>query len=356
MHSNRKQQIVYAGVGLLALGVCMVWRLERRPSQAHATPPPNANLAASVRELPGVPTPMAAAPTVTKDVKEPQSLPGVDTSEIVDPSPGPGRAEPADPRPDPGRPLAITAPKKLAPDRHADYLARMREVGGLGCDLPASQVRALLSQLDVHYDPQGGLSLTEFSAIRNDTLDALLRQRQLPEGLGLKIVRMYRDASEDLVWRDYCVQHFAIYYEERWAAGPAPAQDAEAQAIQSAYRDALRERGNMPGTALIGLARLSRRYPEFDREAIGGQALGFVRDEGRPAEVRTTAMQICVELGVSAALPSARRLAESGSSVPLRLSALAAIGEFHGHQAAGRAGLGGRWVWPARCDGGIAAT
>ena len=41
---------------------------------------------------------------------------------------------------------------------------------------------------------------------------------------------------------------------------------------------------------------------------------------------KITALQICAKLGNKAVLPSARRLASSRESVPLRMSAIAAVG------------------------------
>lgn len=286
--------------------------------------PLNRHSAPTNRKMPAAATLLPVTAVVKNAASEPKSVPAAETAKTAVTAATVALIEPVGPSP------ADMAPRKTVPTVNPNYLASLREVERLGGDLPASKVRALLDQLAVRYDPQGELCLTEFNSIRNDTLDALLRQRQLPEGLGLMIVRMYRDAAEDHVWRDYCVQHFALYYEAKWPAGSAQEDNLEVRAIQSAYRDALREPNNMPATALIGLARLSRSYPEFDRGTVGSEALSFVRDEGKPPEVRTTAMQICAELGLSDALPSARRLAANGTSVPLKLAAMATLGTLGG--------------------------
>ena len=43
-------------------------------------------------------------------------------------------------------------------------------------------------------------------------------------------------------------------------------------------------------------------------------------------------MQSCTSLGVSDAIPTARTLAQSSQSLPLRMAAMAAIGKFGGTQ------------------------
>jgi hypothetical protein len=235
----------------------------------------------------------------------------------------PAAVPPASPRPVPARLPGLTAPAGT----HACYLALLREADGLGEALPAERIEALRALLRTPHAPDAGLSLAEFNAVKNDVLDALIRQKRLPAGLGRQIAEMSRDRSLDPQWRDYCVQHLALYCERRWPAGSRMGADADAQAIQSACWSAVEEtQGATAGTALIGLERLSRQYLEFDRARVADWALLLARSGNCSEAARTTALQVCGQMGVTAVLPAAREVAGSKASLPLRLSAIATIG------------------------------
>jgi hypothetical protein len=77
---------------------------------------------------------------------------------------------------------------------------------------------------------------------------------------------------------------------------------------------------------LIGLERLSRQYLEFDRARVADWALLLARSGQCSEAARTTALQVCGQMGLTAALPAARQVAVSGAALPLRLSAIAAVG------------------------------
>jgi hypothetical protein len=332
MHMRSKMFL--GGVALLlAAGVAAVLWLNHRTGRSGrqpTQPEPLASVtaavqavAADVRSAPGKIAPVAGS-----------SKPPARSLELVTPPSGlqpesvrmkPESAQPPSPVP------MVRPSNKPGPGGKASYAAQLQDVHRLGRDLAPAEVRNLLGRLEQKYDRGSGLSLTEFNAVRNDTLDALLRQRDLPEGLGRKLVAMYRDAAEDEVWRDYCVQHFQLYYEARWPSGEASAADPEARVIREAFRDAVREpKGSTAATALLGLERLSRRYPEFDRAAVAAESLSLALSDATPPGTRVTAIQLCGLMGLSDVLPSARRLAESGGSVPLRLAATATIGSLGG--------------------------
>ena len=212
--------------------------------------------------------------------------------------------------------------------RGKDYLNLVNEVHALGADLSTAQVQGLYEHLNREFERQDDLTLLEFNAIKNDILDKLIAQESIPEGLGQFIVTMYRDRGHDDLWRDYCIQHFALYHNARWPSGSAPEENAEARAMQSAFREALNEtEGTIAGTALIGLETVSRKDKSYDRDKIGQAAISLAVDDTCHIRTRITAMQICGVMGRKEILPTARKVAREADSIPLRMSAIATIGD-----------------------------
>ena len=227
-------------------------------------------------------------------------------------------------------------------------MARMTAIHQLGLHLSADEVHALYWLLRQKYLSQGDLSQESFAALKNDVLDALIRQQPVPPDLGQEIVGMYRDHATDPLWRDYCVQHFAMYYGRMWSksdmeggTSPAPAaatsssaaasrfpDDPDRNDILSAFDEALLEKDNgIAGTALLGLYSLaSGGYAEVAATAIGDKALAMALDETCAVPTRITAIGICGLTGKAEVLPVARILAQTSDVLPLRLSSIATIG------------------------------
>ncbi|MBN2704301.1 MAG: hypothetical protein JXR23_08830 [Pontiellaceae bacterium] len=81
-------------------------------------------------------------------------------------------------------------------------------------NIAADDVAALRDMLTWPNDqfPEGMREI-EINSIKNDVLDRLLRQKELPETMGYQLVDMFSDTESDPVWRDYCVQFMSPYYE-----------------------------------------------------------------------------------------------------------------------------------------------
>ena len=212
------------------------------------------------------------------------------------------------------------------------YPARVAAVHQLGANLSAAEIQALVWLLHQKCASQGDLSQEALAAIKNDVLEILISQGQVPPDLGKEIVGMYRDRSSDFLWRDYCVQHFAMYYDRMWPdaseAGQAQvADDANRKEIVAAFGEALQERDNgIEGVALLGLYGLSGKCPEASK--VGDQALAMAMDGTCAAQTRVTAVAVCGLTGKTAILPEARILAQTAEVLPLRLASIATIGSL----------------------------
>ena len=212
------------------------------------------------------------------------------------------------------------------------YPARMKAVHELGNNLSAAEIQALYWLLYQKCANQGDLTQESLAAIKNDVLDVLIRQPQVPAGLGREIVGMYRDHSTDPLWRDYCVQHFASYYDRMWSDASVSGQtqaadDPDRKEIMAAFSEALQERANgNAGAALLGLYSLAGKCPEAN--GVGDNALTMAKDDACPVQTRVTAVAVCGLTGKADILPEARILAQTAEVLPLRLASIATIGSL----------------------------
>jgi len=216
----------------------------------------------------------------------------------------------------------------LTPDK--SYQGRTKAVQGLGKELSRKDLDGIYAFLAARYeDYKGELTLLEFESIRNDTLDALLRQKELPPDLGKKILAMYQDREQNDVWRDYCVQHFAPYAKVKWKDGFGASNDTEWVALTNAYWQATTEtKTTIAGTALIGMNSLAGRYPGMSKDQVEGRALQLAEDDTCGDASRVTAFRMCAQLGRKEVLPSARIVSQVGSSIHLRMAAAATVGDL----------------------------
>ncbi len=245
--------------------------------------------------------------------------------------------------------------------KERNYPEFLQAIGMLTTDLSAADVAALREMLMFPNDrfPEKMRDI-EINAVKNDVLDKLLRQTELPEGLGLQMAEMAADSSNDPVWRDYCVQFMEPFCERLTAEymggnrqnnlgqndsmrmgennDSAPNHSAcqtELEVVREAMFSALDERSEtIAGTALIGLELLSRSHEEFDRELIIEKAVEIASDELASSSTRLTAMRLSAQISNGEqgtpnveVVQTARALAQTGETVLLRSAAIVTLGE-----------------------------
>jgi len=202
-------------------------------------------------------------------------------------------------------------------DAEASYPARIAAVKALGKSLSAEEITALYGFLN-RKTGEDKARPGELNAIKNDVVNVLKMQQEMPWELAGRLVAMYNDLSHDEVWRDYCIQHLGdIYTAIRDEGGRVSARSALWSAVNE-------RQGSIPGTGLIALFNVCGQKG-FEKGRITAKALELVRSSeyGEPAKI--TALQICAKLGEMAILADARKLAASGE-VPVRMSAMACLG------------------------------
>jgi hypothetical protein len=207
-----------------------------------------------------------------------------------------------------------------------DYSERSVAIGRLGKNLPRADLEGLYAFLRSDPELYPDLDALSLGALKNDVLDALIAQESLPPDLLTTLLSIYRNPATDLLLRDYCLQHVAPYYERRWPIEDAGREKdpARAEALQ-VYDEALGVKHTLAGTALLGMVRLSERYPEIDKTKLADRCLASALDDNEDVSTRITATGLCAALGQTNVLPVARVLAQTGEPIPLRLAAVNAI-------------------------------
>src|SRR5260370_24560824 len=116
----------------------------------------------------------------------------------------------------------------------------------------------------------------------------------------------------------------SAYYEQI-------SQPPNAAAIQNVLLQATAETSDtIGGTALLALQRLSDEYTNFDRGKIASTALQMARNLASAEPAQITAYQVCARLNVTDALPVVLAAAQGGQTVPIKMSAIAALGQLGG--------------------------
>lgn len=199
-----------------------------------------------------------------------------------------------------------------------DYFTRIKAVHALGKELSDTDIQALFILLN-RKKGEDGLALEQLNALKNDVVNVLKSQTRKPVDLANNLMAMYYDKSHDPVWRDYCVQHLGGYYLKIENA-------AELKMARNVFWSATHETdSSIAGTALIALAN-NIDHSDIIRDAVANTSLLLSEDAKCGELAKITSLQICANLGEKKILPIARQIAESTASVPLRMSAIAAVG------------------------------
>lgn len=224
-------------------------------------------------------------------------------------------------------------PARVRPvvDVHQEFWSRLATVHGLGKDLKVHELAPLYDFLRTPETGDGKVRGGE-RVLKNDLLNVLRQQSQVPAGLGRLLVEMSRDPTQDPVMRGYALQHIQAWYSQLADKDfPLPAPEQERADLRQALWDALKDTdATVAGTALLSLHRLSEVHAEFAPEQIVATALKFSQDEACGPLARSTALQICAERKLEQALPAVLELAQEAGSIPLQISAIAALGSLGG--------------------------
>ncbi len=171
----------------------------------------------------------------------------------------------------------------------APYIDRFHCASSLQPDLSEQKVEELVDYLRSDLPDKG---MEEELSVRNEVLQSLLRQFEVPEQYLKTLSQIYGNESHANLWRDYALQHFAQYAERKFL-DQTLAQD-ELGVISTVLEHALEEAGShFPGTALIGMLNLHELDQDFfTKEEVVGSALKIKDDTRYSKSSQLTAWQV----------------------------------------------------------------
>jgi hypothetical protein len=168
------------------------------------------------------------------------------------------------------------------------------------------------------------------ASIKNSVMNILARQPAVSSEWAQMLQRIYDDAGQHWVIRDYALQHLFEYWHEA-ATGANLATwgvDQHGKAQEIFWRALEHRNQSVAGTALLALWNLSQAGVAIDRAAMAKESLALL-EPGQSGELtRITALQICALLGERGALATATVAARDRANVALRVSAIGAIGQL----------------------------
>jgi HEAT repeats len=239
------------------------------------------------------------------------------TALVAPPIPGPVTTAPA--------PVPATVKAAVPAVSAATYAERVAKIHALPGNLSAQEIESLYAYLAAPATSPAGDRPRE-NWLRNEMMDKLVEAPVLPAGLVRLLVSIYQDPAQDVVMRDYAVQHMAPVY--------ARASAEEQVLLQNALWQSVAETGSsIAGTGLLALSDLAPDHREFEPGKVGEVALKLAGDDRSGELSRITALQICGRLGLKEAAPLMLQVARTAGSIPLQIAAIAALGDVGNEEA-----------------------
>jgi HEAT repeat protein len=205
------------------------------------------------------------------------------------------------------------------------FAERVAKIHALPADLTALESQALYGYL-LAPSPASGDNRQEENWLRNELMDKLTAQAALPKDLVQVLVAIYQDPAQDIVMRDYAVQHMRPAYAQAGLEDQATLQQVLWNAVTETD-------SSIAGTALLALRDLAQDHHEIEPNQLGEAALKLAADDRCGELSRITAVQVCGRLGMNQTSPLLLQLVQQAGSVPLQIASIAALGDV-GDEAA----------------------
>ena len=215
-----------------------------------------------------------------------------------------------------------TAKPKTLP-RGEDYETMLVQVSALSDALSEKQIVDLYGFLRTPLRDFKDMEAPAVASLKNQVMEKLLEQQTLPADYGAEMIGLYRNRANDMLLRNFAVQHLERYVDALAIRGGYDATSGDAVKIRSTMDAASREtESSIGGTALLGLERLSQLDPTIDRDAIATRAASCAANASTHLQTRIAAVQLCGEMQIKSSVSTLRALADDQSAnTVLRLSA-----------------------------------
>ena len=183
-------------------------------------------------------------------------------------------------------------------------------------------------------EASSGTSIAELASEKNQVMDDLLNQPQIPSDYGDVMVELYRDKSQDVLTRDFAVQHIGLYAQALERRGEYDADASGSRELRAALFDAAGEtRSIVAAAAFRALADMSEFDSRIDARRLNSLLSRCASDSSSAPAARAMAVQLCGERRVSAARSALESILDDGSAPEvLRSSARFALDSINGKE------------------------
>ncbi len=237
------------------------------------------------------------------------------------------------------QPAMVSEAVQTLIDPESGYKTRLEAMRQLGYELSQQDIATLVEFMREPMPADAKLNPASYNSIRNDAFEILMRQKQMPEGLGELLTDVFNDPEHDPMWRNYCLQFMEPYYEKEsevlsaqsdgTADSSTNATPPQLKSIEDTLWSAVDERDNSnAGTALLAMDKLSRSHSEFGKEQLNSAMVELASDEQASVANRVTALRLCGERSNMEALETARNLARQCDTTMIRCAAIATLGDI----------------------------
>ena len=169
--------------------------------------------------------------------------------------------------------------------------------------------------------------LAQAASDKNQVMDELLNQDQIPADYGTQMVALFRDKGQDVLTRDFAVQHIGLYAQALQRRGVYDPASADSRSLRAALFDAAAEtRTIVAAAAFRALADMAAFDPHIDSRRLDVRLATCAGDASAAPAARVMAVHLCGERRVKSAIPALEKIcATPGTSEILRRSAGCAL-------------------------------
>ena len=136
----------------------------------------------------------------------------------------------------------------------------------------------------------------EIASEKNQLMDELLDLPKIPSDYGATMIALFRDRSQDVVTRDFAVQHIGLYAQALARLGTYDPDSSDAADFRSALFDAALETQTIVAAAAFrALADMVEFDPRIDTRRLDSALITCVGDRSASCAARVMAAQLCGE-------------------------------------------------------------
>jgi len=169
--------------------------------------------------------------------------------------------------------------------------------------------------------------LAQAASDKNQVMDELLNQDQIPADYGTQMVALFRDQGQDILTRDFAVQHIGLYAQALNRRGIYDPASAEARTLRMALDEAASDTKTIIAAAAFrALADMAAFDPSIDTRRLDARLAACAGDDSAAPAARVMAVHLCGERRVATVRATLASLADASSTpTPLRLAARHAL-------------------------------